>query len=110
VPGVLYGFETWSLTLRDEHRLRVFENRVLWEIFGAVRVEVTGDWRRLHNEEPRGLYCSPGVIRASESSVRTRTASQTGYHSGALRQFRKATTATPSIPYHVSLQSHQTSS
>jgi hypothetical protein len=42
VPGVLYGFGTWSLTLRDEHRLRVFENRVLREIFRAVKVEVTG--------------------------------------------------------------------
>ena len=49
MPGVLYGFETWSLTQRDEHRVRVFENRVLREMFGAMRVEVTGDWRTLHN-------------------------------------------------------------
>ena len=49
MPGVLYGFETWSLTLRDEHRQRVFENRVLRRIFVSVRVEVTGDWRRLHD-------------------------------------------------------------
>jgi hypothetical protein len=49
VPGVLYGFETWSVTLRDEHRPRVFENKVLRRIFEAVRVEGTGDWRRLHD-------------------------------------------------------------
>jgi hypothetical protein len=49
VPGVLYGFGTGSLTLRDEHRLRVSENGVLREVFGAVRLEVTGDWRRLHD-------------------------------------------------------------
>jgi hypothetical protein len=49
--GVLYGCETWSLTLRDEHRLRVFENRVLRRIFGPKRDEVTGEWRKLHNEE-----------------------------------------------------------
>jgi hypothetical protein len=45
--------ETWSLTLREEHRLRVFENRVLWRIFGPKRGEVTGEWRKLHNEELR---------------------------------------------------------
>jgi hypothetical protein len=48
--------------LREESRLRVFENRVLREIFGAERDEVTGEWRRLHNEELNGLYCSPTVI------------------------------------------------
>jgi hypothetical protein len=51
LPVVLYGRETWSLTLRDEHRLRVFENRVLRRIFGPKRDEVTGEWRKLHNEE-----------------------------------------------------------
>jgi len=61
VPGVLYGFGTWSLTLGHEHMLRVLENRVLREIFGAVGVEITRDWRRLHNEELRGLYYSPDV-------------------------------------------------
>jgi hypothetical protein len=50
---VLYGCETWSLTLRGEHRLRVFENRVLRRIFGPKRDEVTGEWRKLHNEELR---------------------------------------------------------
>jgi hypothetical protein len=51
LPVVLYGCETWSLTLREEHRLRVFENRVLRRIFGPKRDEVTGGWRKLHNEE-----------------------------------------------------------
>jgi hypothetical protein len=60
---VLYGCETWSLTLREEHRLRVFENRVLRRIFGPKRDEVTGKWRKLHNEELRDLYPSPCIIR-----------------------------------------------
>jgi hypothetical protein len=51
LPVVLYGCETWSLTLREEHRLRVFENRVLMRIFGSKRDEMTGEWRKLHNEE-----------------------------------------------------------
>jgi hypothetical protein len=50
VPVVLYGCETWSLTLREEHRLRVFENRVLRRISGTKRGEVTGEWRKLHEE------------------------------------------------------------
>jgi hypothetical protein len=60
---VLYGCETWSLTLREEHRLRVFENRVLRRIFGPKRDEVTGEWRKLHNEGLRDLYSSPNIIR-----------------------------------------------
>jgi hypothetical protein len=55
---VLYGCEPWSLTLRAEHRLRVFENRVLRKIFGSKRDEVTGEWRRLHDEELYNLYSS----------------------------------------------------
>jgi hypothetical protein len=51
------------LTLREEHRLRVFENRVLSRIFGARRDEVTGDWRKVHNEELHNLYSSPNIIR-----------------------------------------------
>jgi hypothetical protein len=58
---VLYGCETWSLTLRKEHRLRVFENRVLRRIFGSKRDEVTGEWRQLHNKEFRDLYSSPST-------------------------------------------------
>jgi hypothetical protein len=60
---VLYGCETWSLTLREERRLTVFENRVLRRIFGPKRDEVTGDWKKLHNEEPNDLYCSPNFVR-----------------------------------------------
>jgi hypothetical protein len=64
---VLYGCETWSLILRDEHRLRVFENRVLRRIFGQKRDEVTGDWRKLHNEELYNLYSSPNINRMIKS-------------------------------------------
>jgi uncharacterized membrane protein len=61
LPVVLYGCETWSLTLREEHRLGVFENRVLRRIFGPKRDEVKGEWRKLHNEELRDLYSSPST-------------------------------------------------
>jgi hypothetical protein len=67
LPVVLYRCETWSLTLREEHRLRVFENRVLRRIFGPKRDEVTGEWRRLHNEELNNLYSSPTIIRVIKS-------------------------------------------
>jgi hypothetical protein len=63
LPVVLYGCETWSLTLREEHRLRVFENRVLRRIVGPKRDEMTGGWRELHNEELHGLYSSPCIVR-----------------------------------------------
>jgi hypothetical protein len=59
----LYGCETWSLTLKEEHRLRVLENRVLKRIFGPKREEVAGGWRRLHNEKLHKLYASPNIIR-----------------------------------------------
>jgi hypothetical protein len=59
---VLYGCETRSVTLREDHRLRVFENRVLRRIFAPRRDEVTGDWRKLHNEELHSLYYSPNII------------------------------------------------
>ena len=62
MPVVLYGFKTWSLTLRGELRLRVFENRALRRIFGTKRGEVTKDWRKLHNEELNDLYCSPNIV------------------------------------------------
>ena len=55
LPVVLYGCETWSLTLREERKLRVFENKVLRRIFGPRSDEVTGEWRRLHNEELNDL-------------------------------------------------------
>jgi hypothetical protein len=63
LPVVLYGCETWSLTLREEHRLGVFENRVLRRIFGPKRDEVTGEWRKLHNEELHDLFSSANIIR-----------------------------------------------
>jgi hypothetical protein len=63
----VYGCETRSLTLREEHRLRVFENRVLRRIFGPKRDEVTGGWRKLHNEELRNLYSSTSTIRKTKS-------------------------------------------
>ena len=66
-PVVLCGCETWSLTLREERRLRVFENRVLREIFGPRRDELTGEWRKLHNEELNDLYCSPNIVQVIKS-------------------------------------------
>ena len=63
LPVVLYGCETWSLTLREERWLRVFENRVLRRVFGPKRVEVTGEWRKLHNEELNDLYSLPNIVR-----------------------------------------------
>jgi len=63
LPIVLYGCKTWSLTLREESKLRVFENMVLRRIFRPRRDEVTGDWRRLHNEELNDLYSSPNIVR-----------------------------------------------
>jgi hypothetical protein len=63
LPVVLYGCETLSLTLREEHRLKVFENRVLRRMFRPKRDEVTGGWRKLRNEELHGLYSSPSIIR-----------------------------------------------
>jgi hypothetical protein len=66
LPVVLYGCETWSLTLREEHRLRVFENRVLRRIFGPKRDDETGGLRKLHNEL-HNLYSSPSIIRIIKS-------------------------------------------
>jgi len=67
LPVVLYGCETWSLTLREERRLRVFENRVLRRVFGPKRDEVTGEWRKLHNEELSDLYSLPNIVRVVKS-------------------------------------------
>jgi hypothetical protein len=64
---VLYECETWSLRVREEHKLRVFENRVLGRIFGPKRDEVTGGWGKLHNEELHNLYSSPSMIRIIKS-------------------------------------------
>ena len=67
LPVVLYGCEVWSLILREERKLRVFENMVLRRIFGRRRDEVTGEWRRLHKEELNDLYSSPNIVRVIKS-------------------------------------------
>jgi len=71
LPVVLYGCETWSLTLREERMLRLFENSILRRVFGSKRDEVTREWRKLHNEELRDLYslpqyCAGGKIEKNE--------------------------------------------
>ena len=66
-PVVLYGCETWSLTWREERRLRVFENRVLRRMYGPKRDEITREWRKLHDEELNNLYFSPDLVRAIKS-------------------------------------------
>ena len=68
LPVVLYGCETWSLTFREERKMRVFENMVLRRIFGPRRDEVTGEWMRLHNEELNDLYSSPNIVREIEKN------------------------------------------
>jgi hypothetical protein len=70
LPVVLYGCGTWSLTLREENRLRVFENRVLRRIFGPKRDEVTGEWRKLHSEELHILYSSPNIRQIKSRRMR----------------------------------------
>ena len=67
LPLVLYGCETLSLILREELRLRVFENRVLRRVFGPKMDEVTGDWRKLHKEELNDVYSSPSIVRVIKS-------------------------------------------
>jgi hypothetical protein len=67
LPVVLYGCKTWSLTLMEERRLKVFENRVLRRVFGRKRDQVTGEWRKLHNEELNDLYSLPNIVRVVKS-------------------------------------------
>ena len=69
LPVSVYGCETWSLTLREGSRLRVFENRVLRIIFGPKRDEVTREWRKLHNEELSDPCCSPNILRVIKSRI-----------------------------------------
>jgi hypothetical protein len=75
LPVVLYGCETWSLTLREEHRLRVFENRVLRRIFGPKMDEVLGEWREMHNGELHNFYSSPDIFR----QIKSRRMSRAGH-------------------------------
>ena len=67
LPVILYGCETWSVTFREEYRLRVFEKRVLSKIFGSERNEVIEQWRKLHNEKLNDLYSSPNIILVIKS-------------------------------------------
>ena len=69
LPVVLYVCKNWSLALREERRLRVFENRVLRRVFGPKRDEVTGEWRKFHNEELRDLYSLPNIVRVVKSRI-----------------------------------------
>jgi hypothetical protein len=86
LPVVLYGCKTWFLTLREEQRLKVFENRVLRMIFGPKREEATWDWRKLHNEELNDLYSSPNTIRVIKSRrMRWRHVARMGQKRGAYR-------------------------
>ena len=86
-PVVLHGCETWSLTLREEPRLRLFENKVLRRIFEPKRYEVAGKWRRLHNEELYALYCTPNIFRVIKSRRQKRASHVTrmGESRGAYR-------------------------
>jgi hypothetical protein len=68
LPVVLYVCKTWSLILRKEHTLRVFEDRILRRIFGPKRDEATGEWRKLHNEQLHSLYSSLNIVRQIKSS------------------------------------------
>jgi len=67
LPVVLYGCEAWSLILKEERKPRMFENMVLRRIFGPMRDEVMGEWRKLHNEELSVLYSSPNIVRVIKS-------------------------------------------
>jgi hypothetical protein len=67
LPVVLYGCETWSLTLKEERRIRVFKNWMLRRVFGHKRDEVTGEWRKLHNEQIRNFYSLPNIVRVVKS-------------------------------------------
>ena len=71
LPCVLYGCETWSLTLKEKRTVKVFEKRVLRRILGPKREEVIGEWRKLHEEELNVLYSSPNILRVTKSGRRS---------------------------------------
>jgi hypothetical protein len=81
LPVVLYGCETWSLTLKEKHKLREYKNRALRKIFGPERYEVIRGWRKLHNEELHNLHSSPSIIRMIKSK-RTRLGRACSTHGG----------------------------
>jgi hypothetical protein len=87
LPVVLYGCETWSLTLREERRLKVYDNRVLRRIFGPKRDKVTGDWIKLYNKDLNDLYSSPNIVRVikSERMKRVGHAARMGEKRGEYR-------------------------
>ena len=86
-PVALYGSETWSLTLREERRLRVFENRMLRRILGPRRDEAPGEWRKLHNEKLNDLYSSPNIIRVIKSRREARHVARMVNRIGIYRVF-----------------------
>jgi len=69
LPVVLYGCETWSLILREEHLMRVSANRVMRKMCGPMRDEITGEWRRLYTEELNDMYSSPDIVRVFKSRI-----------------------------------------
>jgi hypothetical protein len=85
INAVLYGCETWSLTLREEHRLGVFKNGMLRRIFGPKKDEVMGGWRELHDEELHNLYYSPSIIRKVEEDEMVRHVARNGAERNAYR-------------------------
>ena len=86
MPVVLYGCETWPLILREERRLRVFENRLLRRLFRPKRFEETGEWGKLHNEELNDLYSSPNIVRVIKSRrMRCGGGACSAYEGGEMR-------------------------
>jgi hypothetical protein len=89
LPVVVYGCETWSLTLREEHRLRVFEYRMLRRIYEPKREEVIGEWRKIHTEKLNDLYSAPNIIRGMKSRMRwAGNVERMGERRGEIQGFR----------------------